>query len=508
MALTLNLPVIKDNPATIAETRAPKIMDYLTTLHTQSLPVGASSLLRQLIELNRQKISPNLRIQALDLYRPSVLSLTHALSEHYIDATLPLQVQIKAAATSAESLWLELGYGYKLALIDLQNQLIKKGNTSAHCIQSAMHAITEYTMVYYQTYTSPPSHVWGDLHQLYFCAVQLGVQNLSIANLSAHDIKNKNHTTSPTIESLYKQALLIYLADTQRLSAKNIRLTTELLAAHVKKVYISSVAPLESAAASFIIHLNSNDPPTPFSKQQVAPNPNTDILLLTIDLVQALHQQLGRLQSNPLVNDSRDNEMDLLTHLIKHWGITPTRIFRRLAKNGDLELVAGISAIHISANVAPTLGQATRPPLPSRWQILNISATGMSIRRHPTAEKNIQIGSIIGIKTKLEPHWTLGVVRWANCGGRDKLDIGVQLIAPQAKNAVVRMDKRDNDEDVLLIPQNNATKQSASLIVPKGTYEPARRLTLTYNNEVKFAMLTKLVERTAHFEQVHYNVID
>ena len=63
------------------------------------------------------------------------------------------------------------------------------------------------------------------------------------------------------------------------------------------------------------------------------------------------------------------------------------------------------------------------------------------MRRHPTAEKNIQIGSLIAIKTKAEKHWSLGVVRWANCGARDKLDIGVQLIAPRIKSATARIDK-------------------------------------------------------------------
>ena len=250
----------------------------------------------------------------------------------------------------------------------------------------------------------------------------------------------------------------------------------------------------------------------PYSKQQSAPNPVTDILLLTIDLVRALHLQLSHLQNNQLVSTSRDNEVDLLTYLIKHWGISPKRLFNRLAKNGDLELVNGISEIHQMTNQGiPVVSKESVPLkrlMPSRWQILNISATGISIRRHPTAEKNIQIGSLLGIKTKTEPHWSLGVVRWANCKSRDKLDIGVQLIAPQAQSIAVRMDKSDIDETVLLIPENIATKQNASIIVPRGTYAPARQFALKYNNEIKHAMLTKLIDRSPHFERVQYSVID
>ncbi|MGZ8258634.1 MAG: hypothetical protein ACXWTR_05600, partial [Methylotenera sp.] len=104
-------------------------------------------------------------------------------------------------------------------------------------------------------------------------------------------------------------------------------------------------------------------------------------------------------------------------------------------------------------------------------------------------------------------NWSLGLVRWASCGIRDRLDIGVQLIAPQARSATARINGRDCDEVVLLLPQIVAVKQAATIIAPIGTFEPARQLTLAYNNESKHVMLTKLVERSQHFERIQYSVI-
>ncbi len=507
MALILNLPVLKDNPVMHAEVRTQKIIPYLENLQTQSIQVGSSSLLRQLVELNRQRIPAKDRIKVLDLYTPVVKRVTEILAEAYMETTLPLAGQVKSAAAMVESLWLEIGFGYKLAFADLQNQLIKSSKSNVHCIQRAMHAITEYALTFYQTYTTPPSHVWSDLHQLYFCAVQLGIQNQHSASADSKSASNKNQALEPTIENTYKQGLLIFLADTQRLSPKNMRLSAELLAAHVNKVHISAVVPLESTIASFIVHLQSNDPPTSYNKQQVAPDPSTDILILTIDLVKALHQQLNRLLNNQLPSDGRDNEIDLLTHLIKHWGISPKRVFRRLAKNGDLELVSGISAIHLSANMTAAFYNEAKPLLPSRWQIVNVSATGLSIRRHPTAEKNIQIGRLIATKTKTDTAWSLGVVRWANCGDRDKLDIGVQLLAPQTTSAIARMDKREYDEPILMLEANKATKIGASLILPKGTFEPSRKLSIEINAKKLNAIMTKLIDRTQDFEQVQYELV-
>lgn len=503
MAIALHLPVLKDNPVMAAETRPQKIAELLENTQAQSIQVGSSSLQRQLVELNRQKIAAKNRIQALDLYQPVVMRLTEILADKYANATLPLDGQVRAAANMVETLWLELAYGYKLAFVDLQNQLIKSNKTAAHCIKSAMQAINEYTLAHYQTYSTPPNHVWSDLHQLYFCAVQLGIAQDSETKAT----KTKNQTITPSIENTYKQALLLYLADTQRLTPNNIRHTAEILAAHLNKAHISGVVPLDSPAASFIIRLQSNEPPIAYHKQQAFPDPATDILLLTIDLVKALHSQLSRLQNNQLASESRENEIDLLTHLIKHWGIPPKRVFRRLAKNGDLDLVAGISAIHLSSNVTSVFNSETKSLLPSRWQILNISATGIALRRHPTAEKNIQIGSLIAIKTKAENHWSLGVVRWANCGARDKLDIGVQLIAPQVKSASARIDNRDVDEPILSVPPISSNKVGASIIVPRGNFAASRRVALNVDNQTNYAIMTKCLERSQQFEQIQYELI-
>lgn len=522
MALNLNIPALKDNPIIIAETRPQKINQLLEQLHSKNPLDIASHLHGELEILNRQKISSSHRIQALDAYRPILINTAHTLAEDYSNAALPLHDKAKLAAAAAESLWLELGYGYKLVLVDLQNQLIKLGTdkSSAHAIQRAMHAVAEHALVYYQTYVSPPEHIWSDLHQLYFCAIKLGIQNVKVE--SEKSSLGPISAFATTIENTYKHALLMSLADPQHLTQKNIRLAAEYLAFHVDNAKISVVAPLEFTTSCFIVNLSSNKPPVPYNKQKDAPNPDTDILLQTLDLVIAIHQDLNSLQNNQLPKDggipadANHNEyIDLLTYLIKHWGLTQKRIFNRTKTNGELELVSGISAIyHVSNhNIANQTSSTTQASTlhavqPSRWQIINVSAIGMSVRRHPTAEKNIRIGGLLGFKTKDEQNWSLGLVRWASCGSKDRLDIGVQLIAPHAQSAMARFNASNYDEMVLLLPEIVAVKQAATIIARVGTFEPARQLSITHNNKTQLVMLTKLVERSPHFERIQYSVIN
>ena len=514
MALKLNIPALKDKPMIIADTRPQKIISALENLD-QKNPLDTATYLHTELEiLNRQKVSASNRVLALDAYRPLLVTTAKALADDYNNASLPLHDKAKLASAAAESLWLELGYGYKLALIDLQNQLIKLGTdkSSAHAIQRAMHAVAEHALVYYQTYVSLPAFIWSDLHQLYFCAVQLGIQNLNVQSRKA-ELENASATVNAnlniSIENTYKHALLMSLADPQHLVQKDIRLIADLLSFHVSDAEIIAVTPLASFSGTFIISLKSNDPPVPYSKLKEEPDPDTDILLQTMDLVRSIHTDLNGLQNNHFpsdgsipVNANRSDYIDLLTYLIKHWGVIPKRVFNRSQKNGELDLVAGIAAIYqVSDNSLPY--QVT----PSRWQVLNISATGMSIRRHPTAEKNIKIGSLIGIKTKDEHNWSLALVRWASCGTKDRLDIGVQLISPQAQSATATIDGRHADETVLLLQEITAVKQAATIIAPRGTYQPALQLTLKYNNVYQRVMLTKIIERSHHFERMQYSII-
>ena len=249
------------------------------------------------------------------------------------------------------------------------------------------------------------------------------------------------------------------LAEPQHLTQQDIRLIAEYLTHHISHTQITAVTALDSTSGTFIISLDSNKPPIPYNKQTKIPNPLTDTLFRTIDLVRTMHRDLSQLQNHQLPKNgsipneaNRDDYIELLTYLIRNWGINPKRIFSRFINNSEIELVAGIAAVHRvsgqnlksinSLNNDLTSELSTRqitPAIPSRWKTLNISATGLLLRRHHTAEKKIQVGGLISIKTKDEPHWSIGIVRWANCGTRDRLDIGVQLIAPQAQPPVAKM---------------------------------------------------------------------
>src|SRR5690606_17599973 len=122
MALNLTVPALEEKPLLHAETRPQKLIEFIAGLPSAPLD-AAIALHEEMLILNRQKVSADKRFNALELYREKPAQLTRTLADAYCSATLPLSREAKISAAAVESLWLELAYGYKLALIDQLGQL-------------------------------------------------------------------------------------------------------------------------------------------------------------------------------------------------------------------------------------------------------------------------------------------------------------------------------------------------------------------------------------------------
>lgn len=511
MTLNLNIPSLKDKPFITAETRPEIISASLERLQSNNALDFAAHLRGELTVLNRQKLSASTRIQALNIYRSNAINTANLLTHEFSNASLPLHDIAKLAANAAEGLWQELGFGYKLALIDLQNQLISlsRDKDTVFVITRAMHAVTEQALIYFQTYQSVPESIWVDLYQLYFCAVQMGVHHESTLD-TVPSIWSQSQSNF-TIDSAFKHAMLMYLANPQNLTQKEISLVSAYLAHHVHHAQITAIKPLQTTYGAFIIDLANNQAPEAYSKQKELPDPHTDILLQTIELVRNIHSHLNQIQNQTLPIDcgipesaNIEDYNHLLTHLIKHLGITPKRQFKRSKKIGELDLVTGIDAAHFLSSKDSHPHQTAVKA--SRWHLINMSATGMCIRRHAQAEKNIKIGHLISIRLQGEHNWALGVVRWAHCGNRGALVIGIQLIAPFTQSAIASGKNDTLLEKTLVLPQA-ATQKSQSLIVARGTFSPGLRLNIQWGKEIHPIIFTRLIERTQQYDRIQYKMV-
>ncbi|PKO25062.1 MAG: hypothetical protein CVU35_06040 [Betaproteobacteria bacterium HGW-Betaproteobacteria-8] len=522
MPLNLTVPALEDKPLIPAETRPQKILEFLAKLPTS--PLEAATALHDEMEiLNRQKVSADSRFKALEVYRGHTITLVSNLSHTYCTASLPLSKEAQAYAAAAESLWLELAYGYKLTLNDQLSQLFNPSDRTTVTIHRAMDSLHQLSMVYYETYFNVPGTVWRDLHQLYFHA----------AHESLHEIALQKDGQPTSIDLLYKQILLMSLADPQHMAPQDIELVADYIERFAIHTQLQGLGTPENPAGIFIIHLDSDTPPVPYVRSIKQTNADTDIFFITVELARLAHQNLQMLQSGNVSKNSGlpesmlDNKyQDMLVYLIKHWGASPKRIYKRLSKNSISQLGIGLSAAHFfinneqfyqqpavidesgfQGNEATNSSVNKLPIKPTNWQMLNISASGTALRKFPNIQAQVRIGELLSIKNEGEKNWSVAVLRWASNGEQNQLDIGTQLLAPNAKAAGTRIVNNGDFEPALILPAIPSINQEASLIARSGFYAPARVLELDENGTISRIMITRLVERTRSFERFQFSIL-
>ncbi|MFM9836602.1 MAG: hypothetical protein ACKVOA_10935 [Methylophilaceae bacterium] len=513
MPLTLKLPKIDDNPILLAETRANKINEFI-----QNLPYGdpiraASDLVEELQILNSQKVAFTNRLNALELYRPAALQVYQSLIPHFSNASIPISKNELAFAGAAEQLWHELALGYKFALVDLQNKILNLNNdrSTALVVQRAIHALKEITLIYYMAYRTPSPTIWAELHQLYFCAIQQSADQIAVAD-------GATNSNESTVCSVYMQVLLMALANPNRLANQDILKVETYLANIATDAELRPLGLIDNPTGIFLIELDGDKPPTPYTKNRDIPNPDTDIILLTLNLARRIHAHLKALKNGVVPSDGSlpvdamsGHFEDLLTHLIKHFGKTPQRVFSRSKKSDGLELGIGMhSAHHFIPKVGSEFKNFMTPNStlkPSRWQILNVGAGGYALRKFNSSQAEMHIGDIAAIKNSNALNWELGVVRWANINDLNQLDAGIELISPSATSVNVKAENETNQSEGLLLPEIIGLKQPASVIVTRGKYLLGQALQLNHNDRTTKVLISKLVERTTTFERFQFDLI-
>jgi hypothetical protein len=519
MALTLTIPALTDKPLIPAETQPQKLQTLMGQWLKLPMLEAATAMADELENLNRQVVPSDARFRALETYRPLVISMNRRLASIYGKASLPLPAEARAYVKVAESLWLEMAYGYKIALIDEQQKLFKINSNPKHMAQlllRAFEALNGLIHIYFQTYFPAPGSVWSDIHQLYRYAVQSELQDLPIE-------QGERKTTS--ISTQFKQILLMALAEPQNLTPSEIRRVADYIERHAALAELHATGRIENPAAVFLVKLNTDMQPIAYSKHESLPPTGSDLLLLTIRLARMVHQHIQLLQkknaiisTHELPDDATDGRyIDLLRYLLQHWGKVPKRVFKRSRKNSSVSMVIGMPAAHALANHE---WQGNTPPgvrrsglLPeqlqaARWAVLNVSAAGMALRKPAKLTSHLHVGEVVAVKEDHMRGWATGVIRWAMHDEQDNLDIGIQLIAPTARAIGLRRPSQPSFELALLLPAIRALKQEASIVGEVGSFMPDRIMELNYDGRFRRIVLTRLMERTHGFERFQFTPLD
>jgi hypothetical protein len=529
MSLKLVTPAADQSPNMTVEVRPRQVAEWLDRLPKANLFEASRTLRDALSALNRQKLGEDVRLKLLELYRASIMELLPGLEQQLAGAALPLPEKQRQIALLARELLVELAYGYKIILLDEINRLISFGSKKQlpQVIQRALSALGRILAICYQTYAPTPAGIWSEMHQLYRYAVQHSLQEEAVPDGAA--------TTS--VNLAYKQALMLALADPYRLMQGEVATIMDFLAHFGDQAHLMPLAQISTTHGFFLVRTESDKPPKAMAQNATDTDARSDILLNTLDLARAMHQKIGKLESGETpaslgLPESAGNSayLDLLRRLLRHWGIAPKRHFNRVPNQAGVDICAGLRAVHhflsgekpcfaaaseetqdaeITLQVATSaIDRSSQQTFSSsKWVIANESAGGLALSKASEDPVQIRVGDLIGLKPENGASWNVGVVRWVKSDSPEDLELGVQMLAPNATPVAVKPVIASADavfEMALLLPELPIVKQPATLLAPRGAYQGQREFQLDQEGQLSHVRATRLLEQTASFEQFQF----
>jgi hypothetical protein len=528
MTVKLVVPPLEQNLT--VETRPKQVADRLISLPLANVAEAARTLLDELSAQNRTKMPEDTRIKLLELFRETLTRLMPALEHQYAGHALPLPEKSRIAANYARQLQTELAYGYKIILLDHASRKLGfvTGKYMPLATQRAIATLGQLLVVCYQTYAPTPAGIWAEMHTLFMYAVEEGIQDTNVESLGQQS----------SVNLAYKQALLLALLDPYRLMQGEVNKALEYLSSFGGHAHLQPLMQTSNPSGFFLARLDSDKPPRALAHDTTVTDARTDILLNTLDLARLLHQQIKQMESGvdpktlhlPVATNDFGYS-NLLRRMLKHWGLSPKRMFNRQPNSAHMDICSGISAIHHFLGKDPggsgsdegvteiveelqteiTLELANSPLdktsqqtyVSHNWMIINESAGGVALTKDPGSSAQIRVGEIVGLKPKESESWNVGVVRWVSSKNPMHLQLGAQMLAPTAEAVFVRSvigHVGDQFQRALLLPEIPALKQAATLVCQRGCFAPKREFILERGSAQTAVRASKLLEQTATFE--------
>lgn len=191
--LAQNLPERNLSQLSLVNHSKNDMIKWVHALPIMNVGETTKQLYQTLQELTRVKMSEETRYELLEILRPTVHNILHALAKHYLNQAVLLPDRANKVASLAQSLRTYLATAYKVVAYDCSEKLMTKlsiiGIGRRQQLQLAAQAferaITELNGLLLETqllYLPAPAGLWSDLHTLHHAASTHGVASIAVAD--------------------------------------------------------------------------------------------------------------------------------------------------------------------------------------------------------------------------------------------------------------------------------------------------------------------------------------
>jgi cyclic-di-GMP-binding protein len=346
--MELRVPKLKIPGGSIFKTNPESLKKWVENLPLVNIELSAGQLEFGLSEINSVELSSRDRIEALELLTAPVMHVTKALEKKYLGKRFPLGKDHLRKSNQVIDLYLAMATGYKLLIASLDRET-NADPRLATPMQRAIRYLSESLISSYQIYSQHRTGIWEDLHTLYSLAANHGFQ----AHQETDTTLQKPDLT--TVETAYKQILLLSLAGPYRLRQGEVRLVYNLLGQWAPFSRLLAAKDHDNIGF-FSCHLASDDPPSYLLLRHRDRLDDDWRILDTSGMTEPANATLTELRDKPGLRNVLPGE-STLKRLMLAWGVMPERQATRRRQEAPIQLVLGINGIH-RLLTEPELGDA------------------------------------------------------------------------------------------------------------------------------------------------------
>ncbi|MEJ1354506.1 MAG: hypothetical protein RPU52_01625 [Candidatus Sedimenticola sp. (ex Thyasira tokunagai)] len=518
--------------------------------------------------MNHYDMSPADRMENLELMLPQLLVVLDDLGAHPTPELFSENRRDRFIYKLDMSLYVLIIQAYKITLEQYHHEsivghLLHRGKRAA-AIHRVVYFLGRTLLHAFHYYQPAPDSLWRELHGFYHYALHHHLDHVVL--------ENEDHllVDSSTVSDLYKQALLLALADPYQLKHGEVNRVYVVLKRWAGRCRISPIDVNEAASDAFVVILGTDAPPVRLAAGQTM-DLQEGWVISTDDVIARLMEELSTTQTQLSSMRPQDDlevvDPDLLTRLMLAWGGGGKRASDRAESQGDVVVTFGLNALYALSggdespelfnidiavdtieveeevgvhnlahdqffiNGAPDLSQAeTVPPQvvekvsPSEriavenkgftrdCMVFDESDHGYHLGWIGKGDSGIRVGELIGVShqlSKLADQLQLCIVRWMRASKPGLLDFGVEVVAGVLDTAIVRLQKPGEEEYVSYRAFLQTKDDGVVTLIMSPFYSLGTpKIVLVEKRVIRKIVLNRVIEATSSFIQFSFDELE
>jgi hypothetical protein len=556
----LSAPTPSQTRLSFCEATPRDLKRWIADLPKANIGETARLLYQALGELNLLLTPSDNRLNLLELIRPEVYFVCQHLERHFLHQAIMLDERSRKISNLCQALQSHLAIGYKQIVLRIAPKYSNdRAALVSTALQRAAHAFKGQLLRATQLYSSPPEHLWFELHQLYRSAAELQLQHRRV-----HD-DLASLTTELSLEQTYIAALLLGSARCNQLRQNQIARLAEVLEPWSALLKLHPASP-----DAGLLAISSELDAGPRYRNMFRSEQQRGLLgfdpqpLVNVIEAHLLHQDT----STPLPVPA-GLSFDTLQHLHAAWGQAAERSFQRTVGQGNLTVCVGMSALHFylggersfsdmlkhpgarAANFSNAVAKGEKdswsqafdaapqnneqflpyeeiqydhlvedessndaaPHYPTyALPVINHSPGGYCLAWPNEVPAELQAGEMLGIQDSVGLGWSIAVIRWIRQVRGGGTQMGIELVAPHAQPCGLQLVRSRDDHSQylrgLLLPEISAIDVPATLLAPRLPFQEGSKVLINTHGEEHRAGLDRRVASTHSFNQFAYRSLE